>query len=98
VILKVLGLRRRGVLELVAWQASTLASVSLAIGIPVGVAAGRIGWKFFAAQQGVVGNPRVPVLVLALALCIAVLVSNVIAALPGRQAAMLAPAVVLRAE
>jgi ABC-type lipoprotein release transport system permease subunit len=98
VILKVLGLRRRGVLELVAWQASTLASVSLAIGIPAGVAAGRIGWKFFAAQQGVVGNPRVPVLVLALALCIAVLVSNVIAALPGRQAAMLAPAVVLRAE
>jgi ABC-type lipoprotein release transport system permease subunit len=97
-VLKVLGLRRRGVLQLVAWQASTLVALSLAIAIPVGIAAGRIGWKFFAAQQGVVGDPRVPVLALALALCLTVLVANVIAALPGRQATMLSPAVVLQAE
>ena len=43
-ILKALGLLRRQVSEITAWQASTLAGVGLLIGLPLGVATGRWAW------------------------------------------------------
>ena len=43
-------------------------------------------WKFFAAQQGLLGEPRVPLASLVLSLCAAILIANVIAVFPGRTA------------
>jgi ABC-type lipoprotein release transport system permease subunit len=97
-VLKVLGLRRSSVLQLVAWQSSALAVMSLLIGVPVGIAAGRIGWKFFAEQQGVVGDPHVSVVSLTVAIFAAFVVANIVALFPGRQAARTPPAVALRTE
>jgi len=97
-VLKVLGLRRRGVLQLVAWQSSVLTAVSLVIGVPLGIAAGRLGWKLFADQQGVVSDPRVPFASIGLSLCVALVVANVIAVFPGRRASNLSTAAALRSE
>ena len=47
-VLKALGLLRRQVSEVTAWQVSTLAGLALLIGLPLGVAAGRWSWQLFA--------------------------------------------------
>ena len=97
-ILKTLGFVRRQVRGTVAWQATSLTLVALAVGFPVGIAAGRWIWTAFAGSLGVVSAPAVRVLVLILAIPIAIVAANLIAALPARAAARTKPALVLRAE
>jgi predicted lysophospholipase L1 biosynthesis ABC-type transport system permease subunit len=97
-ILKTLGFVRRQVRVAVAWQSSLIVLVGLAVGIPIGIAAGRWGWNLFADQAGMVPRARVPALAMALVVPAALLIANVIAAVPGRAAARLRPALVLRAE
>jgi putative ABC transport system permease protein len=96
--LKTLGFVRRQVLTTVASQASMFALVGLAIGIPLGIAAGRWAWTAFAQQLGVPSSPVVPLLVVGLAVPASLLLANLAAALPGRSAARTQPAVVLRTE
>src|SRR5205823_13221056 len=67
-ILKTLGFVRRQVSATVAWQATTLAVVSVGVGIPLGVIAGRWGWNVFAERLGVVPEPVVPFGVVMLAI------------------------------
>jgi ABC-type lipoprotein release transport system permease subunit len=97
-ILKTLGFVRRQVSAAVAWQASTLASVALLIGLPLGVMGGRWGWNVFADRLGVVPDPIVPAVTILLIAPAAVLIANLIAVLPGRIASRLRPAPVLRTE
>jgi hypothetical protein len=82
----------------VVWQASTLVALALAIGIPVGVAAGRWIWLVVAEQIGVVPEPVLPAALLALLAAATVLVANLVAAVPAWMAARTRPATVLRAE
>lgn len=97
-VLKVLGFVRRQVLATVAWQSSALAVAGLVVGVPLGVAAGRWTWSLFAGRLGVPAEPATPVLAVLLLCLVTVLVTDVIAALPGRLAARTAPAAVLRTE
>jgi len=97
-ILKTLGFVRGQVALTVAWQTTTIAVVALLVGVPVGAAAGRWAWALFAGQQGMVSDPVVPVLSMLLLLPAAVLLANLVAAIPGRFAARTSPAIVLRAE
>jgi ABC-type lipoprotein release transport system permease subunit len=97
-VLKALGFDRGQVRATVAWQASLLAAVGLVLGVPLGVAAGRWAWKLVADGVGVVNRPEVPLAALATIVPAAVLIANVIAALPARVAARTQPAVVLRTE
>ncbi|HEY7262044.1 MAG TPA: hypothetical protein VH589_11230 [Trebonia sp.] len=83
---------------MVAWEASALAAASLLAGIPLGVIAGRLAWAIFAGTAGVASQATVEVPLLLLAIPVTLLLANVIAAWPGRTAARLRPAVVLRAE
>jgi predicted lysophospholipase L1 biosynthesis ABC-type transport system permease subunit len=97
-ILKTLGFVRRQVRATVAWQCTTLIIVALVVGVPIGIAAGRWGWRLFAAQLQVV-----PLLVgtwaAALGIPVATLaLGNLIAVAPGRAAARTPAAVVLRTE
>ena len=59
-VLKALGLLRRQVSQVTAWQVSTLAGLALLIGLPLGVAAGRWSWQLFAAGLGVPADPSLP--------------------------------------
>lgn len=97
-ILKTLGFARGQVSATVAWQATTLAAIAAVVGLPLGVAAGRWGWSLLADQLGVDTAAVTPALQILLALPAAVLVANLIAALPARAAAQTKPALALRTE
>jgi hypothetical protein len=97
-ILKTLGFVRRQVWAAVAWQATTVAVVALGVGVPVGLAAGRWAWTVFAAQVGVIDQSVLPVGGVLLAVPAAIILANLLAAIPGRVAAQVRPALVLRSE
>jgi hypothetical protein len=97
-ILKTLGFTRRQLAATVAWQASTPVVAGLVIGIPLGIAVGRWIWINIADQLGVVPDPTVPVVALALMVPMALVLANVLAVLPGRAAGRTSPAAVLRSE
>jgi predicted lysophospholipase L1 biosynthesis ABC-type transport system permease subunit len=97
-ILKSLGLLRRQVSSITAWQVSTLVALALLAGLPLGVAAGRWAWGLFAGGLGVPSGALIPATVI-LVIAPAVLVAaNLVAFWPGRTTARLHPGEVLRAE
>ena len=59
-LLKSLGFVRRQVAAAVCWQATTVALVGIVVGAPIGIAAGRVLWRVFATNFGVVPVPVVP--------------------------------------
>jgi ABC-type lipoprotein release transport system permease subunit len=97
-VLRTLGLGRRDVRAAVAWQATILVGLALVVGVPVGIAAGRVLWIACATAYGFLASPVVPGAQLALVVAVAVVLANLIAALPGRIAARTSPAGVLRIE
>jgi hypothetical protein len=97
-VLKTLGFTRGQVIAAVAAQATTIAAVGLLVGLPLGVAVGRFAWNVFAEDLGVVPEAVTPIGLTALVVPAAMLLANLIAALPARSAAHTRPALVLRAE
>jgi putative ABC transport system permease protein len=97
-ILKTLGFARRQLRQAVAWQATTIAAIALLIGLPAGVAGGRWAWRLFAAQLGVLPEPAVPLTAIVIAIPAALVLANLIAAVPGQAAARTQPAAILRTE
>jgi ABC-type antimicrobial peptide transport system permease subunit len=82
----------------VVTQASVLALVGLAFGIPLGVALGRMGWRVVADYTPLYYVPPVASWALLLVGPLALLVANLLAAWPGHRAARLRVGQVLRAE
>ena len=97
-MLKALGLLRRQVRQVAAWQVSMLAGLALLIGLPLGVAAGRWSWQLFAAGLGVPADASLPVGPLLVMVPAVLIVANAVALWPGRAAARIPPAQVLRTE
>ena len=97
-LLKTLGFTRGQLGAAVAWQSSTIAVIGLVIGLPLGVAAGRWLWLAFAHQLSAVPDPVIPAASLGLAALAALVLANLVAALPGRAAARTPAALLLRAE
>jgi putative ABC transport system permease protein len=96
-ILKTLGFVARQVRGTVAWQATAIAAAGAAAGLPLGIAAGRLAWIFFANQVAIEPVPVISPLVL-LAIPAIVVLANAVAAVPARAAARTQPATVLRTE
>jgi hypothetical protein len=82
----------------VAWRATTVASIGLLAGLPLGVGIGRFAWNLFAAELGVVPEPVAPVWPVVLVAAGTIVLANLVALLPGRIAAGTRPGLVLRAE
>jgi hypothetical protein len=97
-IYKTLGFTRRQVMAMVVAQAITVAALGLLAGVPLGIACGRFAWNLFADWLGVLPEPLTPPVPILLLVPATVLVAALVAALPGRIAARLRPALVLRAE
>jgi ABC-type antimicrobial peptide transport system permease subunit len=97
-VLKTLGLVRSQLLRVVSWQASTLTVVALAVGLPLGVLAGRWSWALFAGATGVAGRADIPVPLVLAAIPVTLVLAIAIAAGPGWTAARLRPALILRSE
>ena len=68
------------------------------VGIPLGIVIGRFGWHALTDDLGTVSETIVPVLGVLLAVPVVLLLVNVVAYGPGRVAARLRPATVLRSE
>jgi FtsX-like permease family len=97
-VLKSLGMLRRQVSSITAWQVSTLVALALAAGLPLGVAAGRRAWVLFAAALGVPADARTPATFLLVLVPAAVLIVNLVAWLPARRASGVRPSDALRSE
>jgi ABC-type antimicrobial peptide transport system permease subunit len=97
-VLKTLGFDRRQIRATIAWQATTLATVGLIIGVPAGIVVGGFVWSQVANGLGIATTPRIPVVALLLTIPAALVAVNLIAFFPARAAARTRPAVALRAE
>ena len=97
-ILKALGLLRRQVTCITAWQVTILTGLALLAGIPLGVAAGRATWALFARDLGIPAAAITPFPLVLLMAPAVILIANTLAFWPGRTIARLKPADVLRAE
>jgi ABC-type antimicrobial peptide transport system permease subunit len=97
-LLKSLGMLRRQIAYCVSWQTTTVALIGVALGVPLGIAAGRAVWSAFASNVGVDTVPVVTVGLLVLVALGALVVANVLAVVPAFVAARARPASLLRAE
>ena len=97
-VLRALGLTRRQSRLVIATQASLLALIGLAFGIPLGVALGRTLWRAAADMAPLAYHPPVALWVLLLIGPLALLAANLLAAWPARRAARLPTGQILRAE
>jgi ABC-type antimicrobial peptide transport system permease subunit len=68
------------------------------IGVPLGIASGRLIWRWLADSFPFVYAPPLAVVVVVLVVPVALVVANALAAGPARTAARIRPAEVLRAE
>ena len=97
-LLKSLGFTSRQLSVAVAWQASVAAVVGLIVGLPLGVVAGRQLWILFANSIDAVPRPIVPLSTVVLVAVGAVVVANLVSAIPARMAARTPAAKLLNAE
>ena len=72
--------------------------VGIVVGIPLGIVLGRILWDAFAHEINAVPAPTVSTLSIALIAIGALVLANVLSAIPGRIAARTPTALLLRAE
>jgi ABC-type lipoprotein release transport system permease subunit len=97
-LLKSLGFTRRQLAAVVAWQASVAVAIGVIIGVPLGIVAGRALWNRFANALHVVPQPTIPTLTIALIAIGALVLANLVAAIPGLQAARPSTATLLHEE
>jgi len=97
-VLKTLGFTRGQVRAAVAWQATVLMSIGLVIGGALGIVVGRAAWHTVADDLGVATGVTAPVVGYLLLVPVALVLANLVAAIPARTAARTPPAVVLRSE
>ena len=97
-LLKALGMTRRQLGSVVTWQAMTILAIAIVVGLPVGLAVGRLLWSSFAASLGVVPVVVAPVLVLVVGAFVLLLAGAVLAAAPALLAARTPTTMALRAE
>jgi hypothetical protein len=97
-LLKTLGFTRRQLAAVVAWQSSVAVFIGTLVGIPLGIVLGRVLWDAFADEIGAVPAPTISALSVVLIALGALVLANVLAAIPGRIAARTPTAVLLRAE
>jgi len=97
-LLKSLGFTRRQLASAIAWQASIAVGIGCVIGIPLGLALGRFLWDLFVRQIYAVPHPTIPTASIVLIGVGALILANLVAAVPGRIAANTPTAQLLRSE
>jgi ABC-type lipoprotein release transport system permease subunit len=97
-ILRTLGFNPHQARSTIAWQATILATIGLAGGIPLGVIVGRTAWHLVAESLGIAAITALPIVAILLLIPGAVLLANALAFLPARTAAHINPATDLRTE
>lgn len=91
-----LGMHRSQLAGAVVVQALLVVGLSMIVGVPVGLAGGRLAWMSFAADLGVIDTIRFPLLTNGLAVVVVVIVSVTVTAVPAVVTTRMRPALVLR--
>jgi len=97
-LLKVLGMTRRQLWAVIAWQTTLTLLIAVLVGGVLGIVCGRLAWHAFAGSLGIVPVVEVSVPALIGGLAALVLAGNLLAAVPAAVAARTRPAASLRAE
>ena len=97
-VARALGFRPGQVCWSVRAQSLATTIAALAVGVPLGVIAGRLSWQAFARQLGVVPDPSSAWTTVAVVIAGALLLALVAAELPSRRASRSRPSVDLRTE
>ena len=97
-VLRTLGFTGRQLAATVAWQSSVAVIIGTVVGIPVGIAVGRTLWKVFAEEIHAVPTPTVPAMWMVLIAVAALVLANLVAAVPARIASRTPTVLFLRAE
>ena len=97
-VLRTLGMTRRQVRMVIATQASVLALIGLAFGIPLGLIVGRDTWRAVAGFTPLAYHPPLPLFALLIISPVTLLIANAQAAWPQRKAARLQVGQTLRSE
>ena len=97
-VLRALGADRRWVTGVVHWQASLFTIVAVALGAPIGIAAGRVVYRSFIDRVGAVDTVTLPFGVFALAFVGLIALANVVATPSAHRARQRPPARALADE
>jgi putative ABC transport system permease protein len=97
-VLRSIGFTRRQTRGAIAWQSTLLAMAGLVVGVPVGIAVGRLAWRWLADDFPIVYVPPAALLAVLAVAAIAIAVANAIAAGPAHAATRIRPAEALRVE
>src|SRR5262249_13765604 len=97
-IMRSIGFTRRQSRVAIAWQATIIAVIGIALGVPLGIAAGRFVWRWLAHNLPIVYVPPLAALAVVLVIPAAIALANLLAAWPARAAARIRPAEALRTE
>ena len=97
-ILQTLGLTRRQLRSIIAWQTLTLLLVAVTVGLPLGIIAGRWAWAGFATSLGVVPVTVLPLTSLLVGLALLVVAGPLFTSLPRFFSHQASTASLLRTE
>jgi len=96
--LRALGMTRGGARSVLTMQGTAVALVGLTVGIPLGVAVGRTGWRLITSRVPLSFVGPIALVSILVLVPAALAIVNLLAVWPGHAAARLRPAEVLRAE
>jgi hypothetical protein len=82
----------------VARQSTVSVAIRVVIGLPLGIVFGRAPWDLSPTNSSPSPNPGFPVLAAVLVALGALLLANLVAAIPGRRAANTSTSLILNAE
>jgi hypothetical protein len=97
-LLKTLGFTRRQLASVIAWQSTVSVAFGVIIGVPLGIVFGHAMWDLFAHELFAIPKSTYPVLAIVLVAVGALVLANVVAAIPGHRAATTPTNVILNTE
>ena len=97
-IMQSLGITRSGVRAMIAAQATVVGVAGVAVGVPIGLIAGRAGWQSITERVPLTFRSPLTAIAIVLVVPVALIAANLLAIIPGRRASRTKPAIVLRSE
>ncbi|MEO6124136.1 MAG: FtsX-like permease family protein [Ilumatobacteraceae bacterium] len=97
-VMRALGVTRGGSRMVLAAQGSTVAVVGILFGVPIGLIAGRSGWRAITDRVPLIYRSPVALVAIMVIAPLVLVAANALAVIPGRRAARIDPALVLRSE
>ena len=97
-VLRTIGFVRAQVRRAVSWQALTFGAVALAVGVPIGVAGGRVAWSIAAGELGIPSHPVAPSASIAVVGLAFLLLLVLTAVVPAQLASRVGAATALRRD